>query len=132
MSAEPSANPGAFGRVIWIVLDSVGIGAMPDAAAYGDAGSDTLGNIARRRALHLPNLAKLGLGNLKPLPNIVLTIRGEDDALLLTGEIGEVCVAGPSVMLGYLGDAQATDLKIPEVVAARRGEHRTADEKLGA
>ena len=59
-----------FQRVIWIVLDSVGIGEMPDAAAYGDVGSDTLGNIARRRPLHLPNLARLGLGNLKPLPNI--------------------------------------------------------------
>ena len=61
-------NP--FRRVIWIVLDSVGVGAMPDAAAYGDVGSDTLGNIARQRPLHLPNLARLGLGNLKPLPNI--------------------------------------------------------------
>lgn len=59
-----------FPRVTWIVLDSVGIGEMPDAAAYGDAGSDTLGNIARLRALHLPNLAKLGLGNIKPLPHI--------------------------------------------------------------
>ena len=39
-----------FSRVIWIVLDSVGVGAMPDAAAYGDPpGSDTLGNIAKRR-----------------------------------------------------------------------------------
>lgn len=60
----------SFGRVIWIVLDSVGIGEMPDAAAYGDVGSDTLGNIARQRALHLPNLAKLGLGNIKPLPHV--------------------------------------------------------------
>ena len=59
-----------FGRVIWIVLDSVGIGEMPDAAAYGDAGSDTLGNIARKRTLHLPNMAKLGLGNIKALANI--------------------------------------------------------------
>ena len=59
-----------FERVIWIVLDSVGVGEMPDAAAYGDLGSDTLGNIARRRPLRLPNLARLGLGNLKPLPNI--------------------------------------------------------------
>ena len=48
-----------FTRVIWIVLDSVGIGAMPDAAAYGDVGSDTLGNIALRRGLNLPNLARL-------------------------------------------------------------------------
>jgi phosphopentomutase len=61
---------GAFSRVTWIVLDSVGIGAMPDAAAYGDAASDTLGNIARKRTLHLPNLAALGLGNIKPLPHI--------------------------------------------------------------
>lgn len=59
-----------FRRVIWIVLDSVGIGAMPDAAAYGDVGSDTLGNIARKRTLHLPNLTQLGLGNIKPLPHI--------------------------------------------------------------
>src|ERR1700682_2185086 len=57
-------------RVIWIVLDSVGIGAMPDAADYGDAGSDTLGNIARIRGLKLPNLARLGLGNIKPLAGI--------------------------------------------------------------
>ena len=65
---SPGTAP--FGRVIWIVLDSVGIGEMPDAAAYGDTGSDTLGNIARRRTLHLPNLAKLGLGNLKALPHV--------------------------------------------------------------
>ena len=59
-----------FGRVIWIVLDSVGIGEMPDAADYGDTGSDTLGNIARKRPLTIPNLAKLGLGNIKPLAGI--------------------------------------------------------------
>jgi phosphopentomutase len=60
----------AFDRVTCIVLDSVGIGEMPDCAAYGDCGSDTLGNIARQRTLHLPNLARLGLGNIKPLTNI--------------------------------------------------------------
>lgn len=59
-----------FPRVIWIVLDSVGAGEMPDAAAYGDAGSDTLGHIARARELHLPNMAQLGLGNLKALPHV--------------------------------------------------------------
>jgi phosphopentomutase len=59
-----------FRRVTWIVLDSVGVGAMPDAAAYGDAGSDTLGHIACARPLHLPNLAQLGLGNLKRLPHV--------------------------------------------------------------
>src|SRR5438309_981862 len=59
-----------FRRVIWIVLDSVGIGEMPDAAAYGDAGSDTLGNLARIRPMRLPNMARLGLGNIKPLSGI--------------------------------------------------------------
>jgi phosphopentomutase len=59
-----------FKRVIWIVLDSVGVGEMPDAAAYGDAGSDTLGNIARLRGLDVPNLCRLGLGNLKPMPQL--------------------------------------------------------------
>src|SRR3984957_12445347 len=60
----------SFGRVIWIVLDSVGIGEMPDAEAYGDKGSDTLGNIARQRRLHLPNLCRLGLANIKPLTGL--------------------------------------------------------------
>jgi phosphopentomutase len=59
-----------FQRVVWIVLDSVGIGELPDAAEYGDAGSDTLGNIARQRPLHLPNLAALGLGNIRSLTGI--------------------------------------------------------------
>jgi phosphopentomutase len=52
------------------VLDSLGVGEMPDAAAYGDVGSDTLGNIARRRGLRAPNLCALGLGNLKPIPEL--------------------------------------------------------------
>ncbi len=56
-----------FRRVIWIVLDSVGIGEMPDADLYGDRGSDTLGNIARLRGLDLPNLRRLGLANIRPL-----------------------------------------------------------------
>jgi len=59
-----------FERIIWIVLDSVGVGEMPDAADYGDVGSDTLGNIARQRGLNLPNLCRLGLGNLKPIPQL--------------------------------------------------------------
>lgn len=59
-----------FRRIVWIVLDSVGIGEMPDAAAYGDAGSDTLGNIARLRPMSLPNLTRLGLANIKPLANL--------------------------------------------------------------
>jgi phosphopentomutase len=48
-------------RVILIVLDSVGVGELPDAAAYGDVGSDTLGNISDRIPLRLPTLRALGL-----------------------------------------------------------------------
>jgi phosphopentomutase len=59
-----------FERVIWIVLDSVGIGELPDAADYGDVGRDTLGHVARWRPLHLPNLVRLGLANIKPLENL--------------------------------------------------------------
>jgi phosphopentomutase len=60
----------SFRRIIWIVLDSVGIGEMPDAAQYGDAGSDTLGHIAQSRKLHLDNLCRLGLGNIRPLDRL--------------------------------------------------------------
>jgi phosphopentomutase len=48
-------------RVILIVMDSVGVGELPDADAYGDRGSDTLGNISRRVPLKLPALRSLGL-----------------------------------------------------------------------
>ncbi len=55
-------------RACVIVLDAVGAGALPDAAAYGDEGSDTLGNVAHAvGGLDLPNLEALGLGNVEPL-----------------------------------------------------------------
>src|SRR5881296_2002405 len=55
-------------RACVIVLDAVGAGALPDAAEYGDEGSDTLGNVARAvGGLDLPNLEALGLGNVEPL-----------------------------------------------------------------
>lgn len=51
-----------FQRVIWIILDSVGIGEAPDADKFGDVGADTLGNIIKKRGkLKIPNLEKLGL-----------------------------------------------------------------------
>jgi phosphopentomutase len=59
-----------FSRVIWIVLDSVGIGPLPDAAEYGDVGRNTLGHIARSRPLALPNLVRLGLANIEPLAHL--------------------------------------------------------------
>ena len=59
-----------FERVIWIVLDSVGIGELPDAADYGDVGRTTLGHIAESRPLALPNLVRLGLANIAPLAHL--------------------------------------------------------------
>ena len=56
-----------FERIFWIVLDSVGIGELPDAAEYGDVGRNTLGHIAESRPLKIPNLVRLGLANIAPL-----------------------------------------------------------------
>ncbi|PYP09068.1 MAG: phosphopentomutase [Gemmatimonadetes bacterium] len=59
------------GRAAIIVLDGLGIGPAPDTAAYGDAGSDTLGNVARAvGGLKLPNLEKLGLGMDRRIPGL--------------------------------------------------------------
>lgn len=57
-------------RVMLIVLDGVGIGALPDAHLFGDEGSNTLGNVARQVGLNLPHLQRLGLGNIAPLEGI--------------------------------------------------------------
>ncbi len=58
-------------RAVIIILDGVGMGAAPDAAAYGDVGSDTLGNVARAcGGLVLPRLEQLGLGNIKELSGV--------------------------------------------------------------
>jgi phosphopentomutase len=60
----------SFDRIIWIVLDSVGIGALPDAADYDDVGRTTLGHIAESRALKLPNLVRLGVANIATLAHL--------------------------------------------------------------
>lgn len=59
-----------FTRAIVIVLDSAGIGELPDAYQYGDEGSNTLGNIARQVALKIPTLASLGLSRVVHLPGV--------------------------------------------------------------
>ena len=61
----------AFNRIALIVLDGAGIGAMPDAAEWGDAGSDTFGHICDSRQLKLPNLQSFGLGNIRPLKGVL-------------------------------------------------------------
>lgn len=65
-----------FERVIILILDSVGAGALPDAAEYGDLGADTLGNIARcHGGLFLPTLAGLGLGRIRPVGGVAAVDR---------------------------------------------------------
>ena len=61
-------NP--FRRILLIVLDGAGIGAMPDAPEWGDTGSDTFGHILESRKVRLPNLQRYGLGNIRPLHDL--------------------------------------------------------------
>jgi phosphopentomutase len=75
-------------RVILIVLDSVGVGELPDAAAYGDAGSNTLGNISRQIRLNLPSLCALGLRN-------VAYIEGVEPPSSPSGAFGRMAEASP-------------------------------------
>src|SRR6185436_4378800 len=63
-------NNNHFNRIILIVLDGAGIGAMPDAPEWGDAGSDTFGHILESRVVRLPNLQRYGLENVRPLENV--------------------------------------------------------------
>ena len=65
---ENDSSP--FNRFLLIVLDGAGIGAMPDAPEWGDAGSDTFGHILESRTVRLPNLQRYGLGNVRPLANV--------------------------------------------------------------
>ena len=58
-------------RIVIIVLDSVGVGALPDANLYGDEGSNTLAHVAQARGgLNMPNAGRLGLGNIIPIQGV--------------------------------------------------------------
>jgi phosphopentomutase len=80
-----------FSRVILIVLDGAGCGALPDAAAYGDAGSNTLGNVAAAVPLRIGHLRTLGLGRLVPLDGDAAEPRGA------YGRMGEVSAGKDSI-----------------------------------
>lgn len=74
-------------RVVLIVLDSCGVGELPDAFKYGDEGSNTLGNTARAvGGLHLPNLQKLGLGNVASISGV----EPQDEPLASYGKMAEI------------------------------------------
>lgn len=86
-----------FKRICVIVLDSVGIGELPDAARYGDAGAHTLGHIASRvPSFRLPQLQRLGLGSIEPLTGIAPAAQ----PLAFYGKMAEVS-AGKDTMTGH-------------------------------
>ncbi|MCA1800949.1 MAG: phosphopentomutase [Rhodothermaceae bacterium] len=59
-----------MGNFYLIIIDGLGVGAQEDAADYGDAGSNTLGHVSEATGVKLPNFARLGLGNIIPLPSV--------------------------------------------------------------
>lgn len=86
-----------FKRICLIVLDSVGIGELPDAPSFGDAGAHTLGHIAESNAsFSLPHMQRLGLGNIAPLDKISAV----SDPLAFYGKMAEVSV-GKDTMTGH-------------------------------
>lgn len=81
-------------RAILIVLDSVGIGEMPDAELYGDKGSNTLGNIAKKvGGMDIPNLEALGLGNIAPIEGVKV----QENPLGAYGKAAELSVGKDTV-----------------------------------
>src|SRR4051812_28775861 len=95
-----------FPRVIVIVLDSVGIGELPDASAYGDEGSNTLGNIAARVPLNIPTLRSLGLGKVVALGDSGADLLGPRGAYGRMAEKspGKDSVTGHWEMMGVVLD----------------------------
>jgi phosphopentomutase len=89
-------------RAIVIVLDSVGIGALPDADAYGDLGSDTLGNIARRVPLRIPSLRALGLDRIAPLGGGVSRSAEAAVGRMAEASAGKDSVTGHWEMMGIV------------------------------
>ena len=86
-----------FTRAIVIVLDSVGVGELPDAAAYGDQGSNTLGNIAKRVPLHIPTLRALGLERIVRLASDPASDRASDPHPSAVGRMAEASAGKDSV-----------------------------------
>jgi phosphopentomutase len=92
-----------FTRAIVIVLDSVGIGELPDASAYGDTGSDTVGNVASRVPLRIAALRALGLGRVAAIGGLQ---RAAEAAVgrMAEASAGKDSVTGHWEMMGVVLD----------------------------
>ncbi|HEN1003182.1 TPA: hypothetical protein U3S43_001736, partial [Streptococcus agalactiae] len=93
-----------FDRIHLVVLDSVGIGAAPDANDFVNAGvpdgaSDTLGHISKTVGLAVPNMAKIGLGNI-PRPQALKTVPAEENPSGYATKLQEVSL-GKDTMTGH-------------------------------
>ena len=109
-----------FSRVLLIVLDSVGIGELPDAKAYGDEGSNTLGNIAREVPLALPTLRSLGLDRLVTLGGRQSTVVAGAYGRMAEASAGKDSVTGHWEMMGIVLDRPFPTFPAgfpPEVIA---------------
>ena len=121
-----------FTRVFVIVLDSVGIGELPDAAAYGDQGSNTLGNMAKLVPLALPVLRSLGLGRLVPLGGAAPGRPRGAFGRMAEVSAGKDSVTGHWEMMGVVLDQPFPTFPAgfsPELIAAL--EHRIGRGTLG-
>ena len=86
-----------YNRIFTIVIDSLGVGALEDAADYGDAGTDTLGHISQSvQEFSIPNLQRLGMANLHPLKQVPPVKR----PLGYYGKLSEASV-GKDTMTGH-------------------------------
>jgi phosphopentomutase len=96
----------SFSRAIVIVMDSVGIGELPDAAVYGDEGSNTLGNIAKQIPLKIPTLRSLGLDRLVDLglPAEVNSTSAGAIGRMAEASAGKDSVTGHWEMMGIVLD----------------------------
>ena len=104
-----------FTRVIVIVLDSVGIGELPDADVYGDRGSHTLGNIAARVPLAVPTLRSLGLDRLVSLGGTPTTARGAYGRMAEVSP-GKDSVTGHWELMGVVLDTHGADAWVGAVM----------------
>lgn len=93
---------GKYKRIFTIVIDSLGVGAMPDAGEYGDGGADTLGHIDEHMPeFQIPNLVKLGLVNLHPLKHAAAAVQPLGyQGRLLEASVGKDTMTGHWEMMG--------------------------------
>lgn len=90
-------------RVFLIVLDGVGVGELPDAADYGDEGSNTIGNIAKvLGSLHLPNLEKAGLGKIIEIEGLSSNVPGQVFGKMAEKSAGKDTTTGHWEMAGLI------------------------------